>query len=204
MKQAGFSLIELLIVVSIIGVLSVVAIPQYQKYKKKAIQAEAKVSLSTLYSLQRMFITNYGWGTANFSQIGFEPKGVYEYTAGWSSSHRDGVPFNVNAETRSAITATPYTGPIRKNARANLFNACKSINRPNRRNSNCFLKLLMRGNNSLQPPSFVPKEHSGLAEDRYVRIDNTGYRNVKFLIGARNRHRNTWIITENKKLVNIE
>ena len=77
MKQSGFSLIELLIVVSIIGLLIVIAIPQYQKYKKKAMQSEAKVSLSTLYPLERLFITNYGWGTSSFSQLGFEPEGDF-------------------------------------------------------------------------------------------------------------------------------
>ncbi len=196
MKQSGVSLIELLIVVGIIGVLSVIAIPQYQKYKMKAIQAEAKTSLSTLYSLERLFITNYGWGTSSFSQLGFEPKGTYHYSAGWPWLGRDGVPFNVNARTRASITASPYTGPLRTRGGINMYNRCSSNANPNR-NPNC----LLIGNPA--PRFQVPKERSGLAEDRYVRIDNMGYRNVKFIIGAGNRHRDNWIITENKKLINV-
>ncbi|WP_064601890.1 pilin [Photobacterium sp. J15] len=47
--QKGFTLIELMIVVAVIGVLSAIALPAYQNYVKKS---EAAAGLSTLRSLQ--------------------------------------------------------------------------------------------------------------------------------------------------------
>ncbi|MCA3235771.1 MAG: prepilin-type N-terminal cleavage/methylation domain-containing protein, partial [Cupriavidus sp.] len=42
----GFTLIELMITVMIIGILSAIAIPQYQQYVTKARRAEAKAGLA--------------------------------------------------------------------------------------------------------------------------------------------------------------
>jgi len=46
-RYAGFSMVEILIVVGIIGILSVIAIPQYAQYRTSAMNSAAKDELMT-------------------------------------------------------------------------------------------------------------------------------------------------------------
>ena len=47
-KQKGFTLIELMIVVAIIGILAAVAIPAFMDYMKKGKQSEAQLQLNKI------------------------------------------------------------------------------------------------------------------------------------------------------------
>ena len=51
----GFSLVELMIVVAIIGVLAALAIPKFQVFQAKARQSEAKTNVAHLYTLEESF-----------------------------------------------------------------------------------------------------------------------------------------------------
>ncbi|MBP8275991.1 MAG: type IV pilin protein [Propionivibrio sp.] len=59
MKQNGFSLIELLIVIAIIGILAGIAYPNYQEYVARARRADAKtVLLENAQFLERFYTQN--------------------------------------------------------------------------------------------------------------------------------------------------
>ena len=52
---SGFSLLELMVVVAILGVLAMVAIPRYNMFRARSRQAEAKTNLGVIFTLQEAF-----------------------------------------------------------------------------------------------------------------------------------------------------
>lgn len=64
-KQGGFSLIELMIVVAIVGLLSAIAIPSYNQYLIRANKAAAKGFLLEVASREEQFLI----GSGSYGQI---------------------------------------------------------------------------------------------------------------------------------------
>lgn len=54
-KLLGFSLLELMVVVAILGVLATVAVPRFNIFRARARQSEAKSNLGVIYTLQEAF-----------------------------------------------------------------------------------------------------------------------------------------------------
>ena len=78
-SQAGFTFIELMIVVGIIGILAAIAVPSYLRFQARAKQSEAKTNLGAIFKAQRAYFAEksiYG----SFADIGFAPEGQNRYT----------------------------------------------------------------------------------------------------------------------------
>lgn len=72
-EQQGFTLVELMIVVAIIGVLSAVAVPNFKKYQAKAKTSEAKVQLAAAYTALQAFYGDFGMYAHCLSYMGYDP-----------------------------------------------------------------------------------------------------------------------------------
>ena len=59
-QQSGFTLVEILIVVVIIGILATVAIPTYFKYVERGYASDAKVSIKNIYENSKLYKSENG------------------------------------------------------------------------------------------------------------------------------------------------
>lgn len=91
MKQ-GFTLIELLVVVLIIGILSAIALPQYQRSIAKARVAEALIGLKAITDGQEVYYMTYDSYSPSLSDLEIQMPSSKNFS------------FNCNT---NACTATP-------------------------------------------------------------------------------------------------
>ena len=90
-KSKGFTLVELMIVVVIIGILAALAIPRFMASTTKSKQSEAKQILKQIYVMERAYRQEFDtyWGNGisadaanpdNFSRIGVQVGPTARYT----------------------------------------------------------------------------------------------------------------------------
>ena len=122
-NRKGFSLIELLIVVVIIGILAAIAIPKFANTKEKAYIAQMKSDLKNLASAQESYFSDkntyasiadiqlapYSWvvsgGTANVTATGTAS------ASGWSATLVDARVATPTATKNCGIYAGSATAP---------------------------------------------------------------------------------------------
>ena len=59
-RRGGFTLIELMIVVAIIGILAAIAIPNFLRFQLKAKSSEGKVNLAAIRTAEESYFAEYG------------------------------------------------------------------------------------------------------------------------------------------------
>jgi type IV pilus assembly protein PilA len=114
-NRKGFTLIELMIVVAIIGILAAIAIPNFLKFQAKSKQSEAKTNLKAIYTAETGY---YGENNTynTFDRVNWEPVGVARYTydlrsdtgIATSPTVSAGTLFTITGTSGGTFTITPY------------------------------------------------------------------------------------------------
>src|SRR3981189_2214274 len=79
--ESGFTLIELMIVVAIIGILAAIAIPNFIKFQARSKQSEAKANLKAIFTAQKAFFQEKDRFSSLTGEVGFEPEGNNRYAS---------------------------------------------------------------------------------------------------------------------------
>jgi type IV pilus assembly protein PilA len=108
-SNKGFTLIELMIVVAIIGILAAIAIPNFLRFQLKSKSSEGKVNIAAIRTAEESYLAEFGNyvgvttpnpaaipGTSkdpfvaggNFDQLGWSPEGqvFFQYAVNYASA----------------------------------------------------------------------------------------------------------------------
>lgn len=112
-RTLGFSLLEVMVVVALIGILSMVALPSYSEYIIRANRAEAKDLLTDVAFQQERFNTRNRTYTTNMTDLGYaadpivSANGLYNVDAAACAGS--------TIQLCTIITATPVAGTTQAN-----------------------------------------------------------------------------------------
>lgn len=78
LKNEGFTLIEVMIVVAMVGVLSAIAYPSFKKFQSKSRSSEARIELASAYIAETAFYADFKIYHTCLAYMGYNPSSKLE------------------------------------------------------------------------------------------------------------------------------
>ena len=72
-RSRGYTLIELMIVVTVLGILTALAVPSYLNYVTESARSDAMISLTTMAARQELYFSNNGKYALEVADLGYPP-----------------------------------------------------------------------------------------------------------------------------------
>ena len=124
MFKKGFTLIEMLIIVLIIGILAVFAVPQYMKTLEKSRYSEAAEHLRSIYSAEHKYALDHGRYAEKFGDLYLDFSNAAIATSADDSTI---TVSNYEITLESANDDIPLAKAIRKKGGNNIYGIYKNL-----------------------------------------------------------------------------